>query len=144
MNSGLASHLLRDFHSHQRQHGRGDVGKFAAIDRFNRFVTDVDQRNRQVGVGGMRLTGGRVAHLLGVTVVGGDQQLTANGFHRLSHLVDAAIQRFNRFYGCFHHPGMANHIAVRVVTDDGVVFSAFDGATSFSVSSAELISGCRS
>jgi hypothetical protein len=57
--------------------------------------------------------------------------LAANGFHRLSHLVDAAIQRFNRFYGCFHHPGMANHIAVRVVTDDGVVFSAFDGGDQF-------------
>ncbi len=24
----------------------GDVGKFAAVDRFDRFITDVDQRNR--------------------------------------------------------------------------------------------------
>jgi hypothetical protein len=32
----------------------------------------------------VRLAGGRVAHLLGVAVVGGDQQLAANGFHRLA------------------------------------------------------------
>jgi hypothetical protein len=35
-------------------------------------------------VGGVRLAGGRVAHLLGVTVVGGDQQLAANGFNRFA------------------------------------------------------------
>jgi hypothetical protein len=48
------------------------------------FIANVDQRNRQVGVGGVRLAGGRVAHLLGVAVVGGDQQLAANGFHRFA------------------------------------------------------------
>jgi hypothetical protein len=78
----LASHLLRDFHSHQRQHGRRDVGKFAALTAT--LYRQRNQRNRQVGMGGVRLAGGRVAHLLSVTVVGGDQQLAANGFNRFA------------------------------------------------------------
>jgi hypothetical protein len=58
--------------------------KVCRLDRFDVFITNVNQRNRQVGVGGVRLAGGRVAHLLGVTVVGGDQQLAANGFNRFA------------------------------------------------------------
>jgi hypothetical protein len=49
-------------------------------------------------VGGVRLAGRRVAHLLSVTVVGGDQQLAANGFNRFCYLLNAVIQRFNRFH----------------------------------------------
>ena len=68
---------------------------FAAFDRFHRFVANVDQRNRQVGMRGVRLAGRRVAHLLGVAVVGGDQQLAADRFHGLRPLVrcsDPALQ----------------------------------------------------
>lgn len=46
----LTSHLLRDFHTHQRQHGRRDVRKFAAFNRFHVLITNVNQRNWQVGV----------------------------------------------------------------------------------------------
>ena len=74
----------------------------------------------------MCLTGGRIAHLFCVTVVCGDQQLAANGLNRFSHLLNAVIQRFNRFNRCFHHPGVTNHVAVRVVTNDGVVFTALN------------------
>ena len=41
----LTSHLLRDFHTHQRQHGRRDVRKFAAFNRFHVLITNVNQRN---------------------------------------------------------------------------------------------------
>ena len=79
----------------------------------------------------VRLTGGRIAHLLCVTVVCGDQQLAANGFNRFCDLFNAVIQRFNRFNRCFHHSGMTNHVAVRVVTNDGVVFSALNRRNQF-------------
>ena len=80
---------------------------------------------------GVRLASGRIAHLLGVAVVCGDQQLSANGFNGFAHFVNAAIQRFYCFNGGFHHPGVANHIAVRVVTDDGVELTALDGGNQF-------------
>ncbi|MOA51032.1 hypothetical protein D3C78_1741260 [compost metagenome] len=44
---------------------------------------------------------------------------------------DAAIQRFDRFHRRIINTGMADHIAVRVVTYDGIVFAAVDGAEQF-------------
>ena len=77
------------------------------------------------------LAGGRIAHLLSVAVVSGNQQLAAHFFNRLSHFTQAVIQCFNRFDCGFHDAGVANHIAVRVVTDNGVVLTAFDSSNQF-------------
>ena len=82
-------------------------------------------------MGGMCLTGCRVTHLFCVTVVSGNQQLAAYGFNRFRNLLNAVVQRFNRFNGCFHHAGVAHHIAIRIVTDDGVVFTALDRGHQF-------------
>ncbi len=62
--------------------------------RLHVFLADINQRHRQVGVGGMRLTGRRIAHSLRVAaVVRGNQQLSTNGLNRFGYLVNAVIQR---------------------------------------------------
>ncbi|MNE77592.1 hypothetical protein D3C80_1739180 [compost metagenome] len=78
-------------------------------------------------MGSVRLAGSRIAHLLGVTVIGCNQELAVNGFHRFNDLRNTVIQGFYRFDGCIIDTGVANHVAVRVVTDDGVIFTAVDG-----------------
>lgn len=90
------------------------------------------------------LTRCRIAHLFSVTVVSGDQQLSTHGLNCFRDFFHAVIQRFNRFNRRFHHPGVTYHVAVRIVTDNGVVFAALDCRNQFFGQFAELISGCRS
>ncbi len=101
-------------------------GQFATFNYLG-FATEIDERNRQIGVGGVGLTSLFVQHLLGVTVVGSDQALATHFGQGVGHATDAVVNGFTRFDGGIEHTGVTNHVAIRVVTDDDVVLAALDG-----------------
>ena len=68
----------------------------------------------------------RLFHLVGVAVVGGQNQNAVHLFDGLGGAAHAGVHRFHRFDGRIHESGMAHHIAVGVVEDDHVVFARAD------------------
>ena len=62
-------------------------------------------------------------HLVGVAVVGGQNQNAVHLFDGPGGAAYAGIHRFHGFDGRVHKPGVANHIAVGVVEDNHVVFA---------------------
>src|SRR5690606_13158132 len=72
-----------------------------------------------------------VQHLLGVTVVGGDQTLTAYFQQRVGNAADAFVDALSGFYGSFVHTGVADHVAVGVVAHDQVELAVFNGGDQF-------------
>ncbi len=64
--------------AHQRQHGWRHVRQHPAVTDFEVALADIDERHWLSGVGGVRLAGGLVVHLLDVAVVGGDQRFAAD------------------------------------------------------------------
>ena len=59
-------------------------------------------------------------------MVGGDEHLAADGLHRLYRAADAFVENFNRAGGGGQIAGVAYHVAVGVVADDGIVFFALN------------------
>jgi len=74
----------------------------------------------------VRLVRRAVDHLLGIAVIGGDDDLAADRAHRLDHATDASVQHLDGLRGGFHVAGMPHHVAVGVIADDGVILAAQD------------------
>jgi len=75
------------------QHRRCDVTQTAAL-LDPGFPAAVDQRYRVQCVRGMRLSGVRVAHLLDVAMVGGNDHLAVALIDRFDHLAEQDIDGF--------------------------------------------------
>src|SRR5690554_133493 len=75
----------------------------------------------------VRLAGAVVLHLLCVAVVCCDQAFTALFTKRSYYPTNAAVDRFTGFYCGAEVAGMADHVAVRIVTNNDVVFAAMNG-----------------
>ena len=71
-------------------------------------------------MGGVGRLGGRVEHLLGVAVVGGDDQLAAFGQHGVDDLADTGVDGLDRGDGGVELAGVADHVAVGEVHEDEV------------------------
>ncbi len=78
-------------------------------------------------MGGVRLAGHDVLHLLDVAVIGGDQRFASDLFQRFNDPSDTLVQAFHRLDRGLEHAGVANHVAVGVVDDDHVVTLVLDG-----------------
>ena len=116
----LAAHLRRDRQIEERQHRRGDVLERAG-GRERRRAADVDERHRVGGMRRVRLAGFIVEHLLGVAVIGGDEQLAARGLHRLENTPEAPVHRLDGLYRGVEIAAVADHVGIGVVADDDVV-----------------------
>ena len=85
--------------------------------------SDVKAWHEVQRVGGMRLAGRRVVHHFGVAVIGGDQHFAAARLSRVDHAADAHVERFDARFRGSEVAGVADHVAVRVIADDGVVLA---------------------
>src|SRR5271168_712770 len=110
------------------EHGRCDIAQGAAGAQMQFFVVaDEDEGDWIGGVIGVRAAVGGIDHGFGVAVVGGDDPGAAAGFERLINLGEAGVDGFNGFDSGFEFSGMADHVGVGVVHDDGVELAFFDG-----------------
>ena len=64
-----------------------------------------------------------IGHLLTVTVVSGHQGLASRVKQRVFYSAQAQVQSLHGFDRSIEYASMAHHIAVRVVTNDQVVFA---------------------
>src|SRR3546814_4710942 len=69
-------------------------------------------------MGGMRLARFRVAHLLDIAVIGGDEQQPAGLPDRRLQPAEAGIDRLDRLDGGIDDARMADHVGVGVVDQD--------------------------
>ena len=121
---GLSIHLRGLFQTHQIQHGGAQVGQ-AAVPQLHAAGAHHAAGHQVGGVGG---EGGAVGlhHVLGVAVVGGDDDLAAQlqgGGHHLAH---AVVHRLGGLDGGLVHAGVAHHVAVGEVQNDDVIGAALD------------------
>ena len=81
------------------------------------------------GVGGVGGKGGAVVvhHLVGVAVVGGEQHAAAHLLHSLHHAAHAGVHGLHGLHSGLEHAGVAHHVAVGVVEDEGVVLAGLHG-----------------
>ena len=89
-----------------------------------RRAADIQEGNQVQRVRGVRLSGRRVVHHLGVAVVGGDQDFAAGSAGSGDHPSDADVECFDRPARGIQVAGVPDHVAVRVIAHDGVVLSA--------------------
>jgi hypothetical protein len=78
----------------------------------------LDVVGRVRGLDGARVG---VEHLLGVAVVGGDEDRAAARACRFDHAADALVRHGHRLDGGVEDAGVPDHVAVGVVQDDQVV-----------------------
>ncbi len=71
--------------------------------------------------------GDGINHGFGVAVVGGDDPGAAARFERLKNSAETFVHGFDGFDGGFELAGMADHVGIREIHDDGVEISFFDG-----------------
>ena len=76
---------------------------------------------------GLRAAGGRVDHLLGVAVVGGDDHGSAGTLEGSIDLAEAGINGFDGFDGGRNLAGVADHVGVGEVHHHDVEGLLFDG-----------------
>ena len=76
---------------------------------------------------GMRLLRAAIYHLLGISVVSGDNHLAAAFQHSAHHAADAYVQRLDRLDCRSQIAAVADHVAVGVVAHNGLVLAATDG-----------------
>ncbi len=94
-------------------------------------MTHIDERHRVGGVRGQRLAGGRIAQLLDIAVVGGNDDLAigfAQAFHDLSQRLVHGLDRLDTGVDV---AGMADHVGVGDVAYKGVVFAGTDRFAQF-------------
>ena len=116
-------HGLRQ--SHQRkERGRNVLERAAVGDR--RGPSDVDARHAEERVRRVRLAGLVVEHLLGVAVVGGDEELPADGTQRGVDAPEALVERLDGLDGGVEVARVTHHVAVGEVADDRVVLAGCD------------------
>src|SRR5882724_29429 len=110
------------------EHGGCDVAEGAAGSELERIIFgDADEWDGIGGVVSVRAAGGGIDHGFGVAVIGGDDPRAAA---RLKGLIDAAEARVHGFDGLdggFEFAGVADHVGVGVIHDDGVEHGFFDG-----------------
>ena len=75
-------------------------------------------------------------HLIGIAVIRGDERPAAHLFNSGQCAAQAGINRFNRLAGCLEHTCVADHVAVGIIKNNYVVFSAFNASDHF-VSNSE-------
>ena len=67
-----------------------------------------------------------LAHLVGVAVVGSQQNLTTGGQNRVDDLAGAGVHSLNGLHSGLEDAGVTDHVAVGEVQDDHVVLAALD------------------
>src|SRR5437899_485011 len=90
------------------------------------IVSYQDERNGIRGVVGVGAAGFGVDHGFGVAVIGGDDPSATSGLEGLIDAREAGVHSFHGFDRRFELAGVAHHIGVGVVHDDGVEFALFD------------------
>ena len=65
-------------------------------------------------------------HLIGVAMVGGNQQNTVHLLDGGGYLADAGVHCLHGGYRGAEHAGMADHVAVGEVQNNHVIFSGMD------------------
>ena len=74
-------------------------------------------------------TGFKILHSFGITVVCSNEAFTANLLEGFNNTTDTGVNCFTSLDSCFIYAGMANHVAVRVITDDYVILATFNCGT---------------
>src|SRR5208283_1376417 len=90
-------------------------------------VGDADERDGIGGVVSVRAAGDGIDHGFGIAVIGGDDPCAAAGLERLIDAGEAGVHGFDGFDGGFELAGVADHIGVGIIHDDGVELAFFDG-----------------
>jgi len=111
----------RNFHESQKR--RRYVGQCTTIGERKFTLADVNQVNRANRVLCVWLPV-LVDHHLGIAVIGSDKALRAGLPDDISNLTETGINRFGRRDRRRVDAGMANHIAIREIADNEVVFAA--------------------
>ena len=90
----MPSHFRRLRQAHHGQQAGREIAQRAIIAQLG-LAPDIQERHRIQRVRGVRLVRDAINHLLGVAVIGGDDDFAADGLHRLDHAPDANIQCFD-------------------------------------------------
>src|SRR6267378_4941201 len=110
------------------EHGGGDVAEGAAGGELERVIFgDADEGDWIRGVVSVRAAGGGVDHGFGVAVIGGDDPGAAAWLKGLIDATEARVHGFDGSNGGFEFAGVADHVGVGVIHDDGVELGFLDG-----------------
>ena len=74
----------------------------------------------------VRAAGNGIDHRFGVAVIGGDDPRAAARTQRLKNSPEAGVDRLAGFDGCFELAGVADHVRICKIHDDGVEIALFD------------------
>ena len=85
-----------------------------------------------------------VQGVIRITMSANDDYLIVVGFSGLNRIVQASVDRYNRFLDRFVDPRMAYHITVGVAHYDEIEFLRIDSIHQLSFTSKALISGFKS